>query len=208
MNKAVSRLSVAILPSLLAGQVLANESSDGFHVALKAGLTSGGDKLFNLQYADGDSKNIKAGSLFEVGMGTLYNFPTRPIAAQLTFNYHFDTAPADNGDAGFDRYPLEGIVYYTGVKDWRFGLGGRLVLSPEAEVSIDGGDDVEINFKDATGLVFEIGYRVANEFWINLRAVQEDYEVERFAVNGMDLPLSDDRDVSGNHVGINFILAF
>lgn len=208
MNKAVSRLSAAILSSLLAGPVLANGSSDGFHVALKAGLTSGGDKLFKLKYDDGDSKNIKAGGLFEVGAGALYNFPTRPISAQLTLNYHFDTAPADNGDAGFDRYPLEGIVYYTGVEDWRFGLGARLVMSPEADLSIDNGDDIEVDFKDATGLVLEIGYRIANEFWINLRAVQEDYEVKRFRANGVDLPLSDDRDVGGEHVGFNFMVAF
>ena len=70
------------------------------------------------------------------------------------------------------------------------------------------GDEVTVEFKNGTGFIVEVGYQVANNFWMNLRAVQEEYEVKRFNVNGMDLALSDDRDVSGNHVGLNFLWAF
>lgn len=208
MKKVFPHSAAVILSTLLvASPALANESPGGLKFALTGGLTLGGDDLFKVQFADGDSDKIKAGEILQVGAGALYQSPTMPLAAQITISYHFDTIFADNGDAGFDRYPLEGILYYTGVQDWRFGAGARLALSPEADASA-AGDEVTVEFKNGTGFIVEVGYQVANNFWMNLRAVQEEYEVKRFNVNGMDLALSDDRDVSGNHVGLNFLWAF
>lgn len=207
MNKLTLCSTVMLASSLYAGQAFSGGDDGGLHFLVKGGLTTGGDDIFDIRYTDGSSKKVKAGGLLEVGAGVLYNAPQTPVSAQLTLNYHFDTASASNGDASFERYPLEGALYYTGVKDWRFGAGARLALSPKAETSIDR-NDIDIAFKDTVGYLVEIGYRVLPGFWINLRAVQEDYEVEKITYNGTNLALSDNRDISGDHVGLNVAWAF
>lgn len=182
--------------------------SPGLHFALTAGLTGGGDEIVTVQYSNHSSRDIRAGNLIELGAGVLYQSPDAPISAQLTANYHFDYVPAKNGNASFDRYPIEGIVYYTGVSNWRLGAGLRLTLNPTAKYSFDNGDNFKATFDNTVGYLVEVGYAVTPQLWINLRGVHENYRVNHSSVNGVDTTPADKQDIHGDHIGINMVIAF
>lgn len=208
MKKAFTRSMLALTVAATCLSAQADEGSGGLGLAISAGLTTGGDDLFTMEYEDGSSKDLKAGALIELGLGLLYQLPDMPVAAQLMAKYHFDTAGASNGDGSFDRYPIEAALYYTGLRDWRFGAGLRYVLNPEADISIDDGDDYEAGFENATGFLVEVGYQVTPQVWVNIRAVSEKYELETFSANGQKFDVPDTEKVSGNHIGLNLMAAF
>jgi len=186
----------------------AENGSQDLRFAVSGGLTTGGDDLFTMEYEDGSSKDLKGGALVELGIGMLYQAPDIPVAGQLMAKYHFDVANARNGDGNFDRYPIEAALFYTGLESWRFGAGIRYVLNPSADMSIDGGDDMEAGFDETLGLLVEVGYQISPQFWLNVRAVSEKYELETFRANGQRFDVIDAEKLSGNHVGLNFTVAY
>ncbi|MDD5470907.1 MAG: hypothetical protein PHP05_03180 [Sideroxydans sp.] len=174
-------------------QTLSFYTPPGAHFILGGGLTYGGDTLTTAVYTDGTTKDIKAGSLVQLGMGMLWQASENPIALQLIANYHFDGASGSNGSITFKRYPLEGLVYYTKVERMRFGLGARYVLSPRYEDKV--GVPFTVNFDNTVGVVGEFGYAMTPVLWMNFRVVSEKYQHANLSF-------------SGNHAGINFIYRF
>lgn len=167
-------------------------SDPGFHFLVPIGLTFGGDTLATATFTNGDSKSIKAGELFQIGLGALYQFDNMPLALSLTANYHFDSVTASNGDMKFKRYPVEMLAYYSGMEKFRVGAGMRMVQSPEITLSMNGVSQT-YKYDNATGFVLETGFKMDKSSWLNLRYVSEQYKANNLLTK------------SGSHFGL-FIL--
>ncbi len=165
----------------------------GAHFILSGGLSYGGDTLTTAVYTNGDTQDIKAGSLVQLGMGGYWQMQDSPVAMQLTANYHIDGASGKNGSIKFTRYPIEGLVYYTGFERLHLGGGVRYVLSPS--YNYDVGSSYSVSFKDTVGLVGEIGYALTPLLWMNFRVVSEQYKTSSATY-------------SGNHAGLIFTYRF
>jgi hypothetical protein len=196
---AVSTVAALLLPVANAQPAAGRD----FKFAFDFGITGGGDKLATVTFTDGSTDSIRAGGLVQFGAGFLWQPSGGPFALQSTFNYHVDDVNASNGSLRFARYPLEVLAFYTGVPRWRFGAGPRFVFSPRLKVDVPG-DNSTVTFKDTVGAVAEAGYQFGNYMWLNLRVTGETYKLK--SINGTNV--TSDSDVSGNSVGINFVLYF
>lgn len=204
MKKATGGL-LALALALGAGQAKAGDEMDGWHPFVSMGLTVGGDTIITVDYTNGDSEDVKAGEIVHFGGGVQLQLADSPLMVALSANYHVANASAKNGDAEFTRYPLEAIAYYRGSDKWRFGLGLRYVLSPEASSDFS---NEKLQFDNALGAVAEIGYGLSKRFWISLRAVSESYQPSTYSQNGVSYNASGLQSVDGSHVGINALYAF
>lgn len=177
----------------------------GMHLVFNFGATFGGDEIFTATYTSGETVSVKGGDLFQFGLGGLYQFEDVPAALMLTANYHVDGATASNGDMSFRRYPIETLVYYTGVENVRIGGGVRIVKSPESSMTINGATE-KIVFDDATGYVAELGYKLGKFVWINFRYVSEKYQGKTYTTtSGTTYSLSGTTPLDGSHVGFSFL---
>lgn len=179
----------------------------GLNPLLTGGLTVGGETIMTAYYTTGQTMKVRAGNFVQVGVGVQWRMENTPLALALTANYHGDHAAASNGFGEFVRYPLEAIMYYVG-DDWRFGLGARRVLLPEARLkNNDTTYDVLLKFSDANGVIAEIGYAATENLWLNFRVVREQYRGETLNVEGV---IYDARSLKydGSHVGVNFTYIF
>lgn len=158
---------------------------------LFAGYTNGGDDLINVEYDDGDRDEVQAGGEALLGGGVVVSWQNQ-LELQLTAGYHFDSASADNGDASFDRYPLEALVFRR-LGQHRIGGGLTLHLSPTAELDIDGFEKETVNFDAAPGLVLEYGYGVLDNVWLGARYTYIEYKSEGYFATSR---------VDGNHLGL------
>ncbi|MDO8989600.1 MAG: hypothetical protein Q7U91_08175 [Sideroxyarcus sp.] len=207
-------LSLPLCAQALTGQeASANASKSiatkpGLHLVLAAGLTFGGDTIATASYTDGSSKSIKGGGLAQFGLGASYQFQDTPLALLLSANYHYHTAAASNGDLTFSRIPVEVLAYYTGVERFRLGGGVRLVNSPETTMTIDGATE-KITYDKTTGLVAELGYKIASSSWLNFRYVSEKYQGNTYtSTSGTTTSLASTPELDGSHFGISFAFEF
>lgn len=174
-----------------------------FYFGLFAGLTGGGDNLATVRLSDGSTQSIHGGGLVHVGVGAAWQPSGVPVAMQATVGYHVDNVTASNGDVKFSRVPFEILGFYTGLPNWRFGGGMRLVNSIELAADVNGFND-SVKYKDATGGVFEIGYQIAPRVWVNGRYTAEKYEAA--SINGTSVTPTG--QTSGNSAGINLVVLF
>lgn len=178
------------------------------HFVLNMGLTYGGDDIFTATTTSGSTKSVKGGSLVQFGLGGLYQFESVPVALMLSANYHADSVTASNGDMSFHRYPIETLAYYTGVENFRFGGGIRVVTSPTASATINGATQ-KIVFDNATGYVAELGYRMAPHAWINFRYVSEKYQAKTYtSTSGTTSSVAGSKPFDGSHFGVNILFEF
>lgn len=198
---AAAAILACIVPvaSAQVSQASGPASQRSFYFAGAAGLTFGGDTLATVRFTNGDTDKIKAGGLVHLSAGVLWAPVDLPMSVQLNAGYHVDDVSASNGDLRFSRYPLEALVFYKGIRDWRFGAGARQANSPRLKTDL-GGVTSQTEFKNATGFVGEVGYQLTRSIWINARYVKEDYKVERFGSGGSSITLSGTS--KGDHGGI------
>lgn len=210
---------------------VSSTTEEDFHVARKGlqpvvhiGLTYGGADLYSATYSSEASFTIKSGSLLEVGLGAVWQAPNAPFAAQFTLNYHtdtifryaivddishalFDTPLSFSSPIFFQRYPVEGLFYYTGSGGWRIGGGLRYVAFPRA-VGNNNGINEALYFKNTLGLVAEVGVPVMQgKAWMNIRAVSEKYQPVEIKQNGVTMPARGN-SIDGSHIGINVVIPF
>lgn len=177
----------------------------GMHLVFNFGATFGGDEIFSATYTSGETVSVKGGDLFQFGLGGLYQFEDVPVALMLSANYHVDGATASNGNMSFRRYPIETLVYYTGVENVRIGGGVRIVKSPESSMTINGATEKFV-FDNATGYVAELGYKLGEYIWINFRYVSEKYQGKTYtATSGATYSLSGTTPLDGSHFGFSFL---
>lgn len=158
------------------------------------GLSGGGDKLVEVQYEDGASKDLKAGGLLYFTFGADYRINPE-FSVQATINYHVDQADADNGELRFQRFPIELIGYYQPHPQWRVGGGIRYAMNPK--LSGSGVADIpDIKFDDATGAVVEVEYFSSPNVGWKARYVNEKYKLPGYG------------EAKGNHFGISGNLYF
>lgn len=157
-----------------------------------AGYTSGGDTLVEVEFENGDKDKLKAGGAFLLGFGIEFVSADGELAVQLTANYHFDSINAENGEATFERYPIELVFFDQGEKH-RYGAGFTVHLSPTAQVKADGGRRDSLNFDPAVGFLFEYNYLVGKGLWLGLRYTLIDYDTPG-SFNSVT--------VDGNHFGL------
>jgi hypothetical protein len=161
----------------------------------------GGDTISGITYPNGAVREITAGDLYQIGLGVLYQWEIAPFSAALTINYQYDADYNDNDDASFRRNPLEALVYFNGLDPFRIGAGMRRVYSARATSTINGVSE-RITFNNTRGRIFEIGYQVRPYGWVNLRYVNETYEVATYSTTGTSPGLSGNTPYDGSHTGL------
>lgn len=178
---------------LAVANVQAQEAAtDRFDFLLTLGITQGGDDLAEVDYEDGPDEKIEAGSGFIVGAGGVIAIGDTNLDAQISLNYHGDSAEADDGEASMERTAMDALLFYT------FGahrLGGGITRHSNVEYDIDVDDviDMKVDFDDAIGLVLEYNYVFNDTFGLGLRYTNVEYEASDF-----------DDSLDGSHFGIIF----
>lgn len=179
--------------SVLCGNVYAEwdmTHKDTFLVG-QIGVTSGGDKLVEVQYTNGETEDIKAGGgVFLSGGFLLKTFPalSRNHETQVTIGYYFDDSEAENGDVSWSRIPLEVMQFYR-LKRFRVGGGLTYHINPTLEGS-GFANNVDADFDNALGLVAEADFLFGKGGFIALKYTKIDYEVYGIKVNGDNVGLT------------------
>lgn len=207
-NKKLPLPTAVILAAMAMASPVASAEPSQFQPFLVGGLTFGGDRLATAVFTNGESENIDAGELIQIGGGLLWNLPDSLVSVGLSLNYHTDSSTAENGEVEFTRYPIELLAHYRFAQDWRVGGGLRYVVSPEFEGHIDFVTNETVKFDNALGLVLELGYAVTENFRVNARYVREEYDLKSRTVNGFDQSIAGVPSVDGSHFGINASYAF
>ena len=171
----------------------------GFHAVERLGITVGGDTISRITYPDGTVREISAGSLYQVGLGALYQWDVVPVSAALTLNYQYDADYNNNDNAAFRRNPLEALAYFNGLDPFRIGAGIRQVYAARATSTINGVSE-RITYDNARGHIVEIGYQVTPYGWVNLRYVRETYKVATYTTTGASSSVN--TQYNGSHVGL------
>lgn len=173
---------------------------EGFHFVVREGITFGGDGISNITFEDGSKREVSAGGITQIGMGTRYQ--TGFLSLALSVNYHYDYDHYNNDDASFRRVPLEALLYIELPGNVRLGGGMRYSYSARATSTINGVNE-RIDFKNTRGSVVEIGYHVRPYGWVDLRYVKEIYEVEAYSSSATTPPAqAPTSPYNGSHVGI------
>lgn len=177
MKKFVTALSCAasIFALNANAETPVNDADLGAHFLLTGGLTYGGDKIAKITYTNGDSVDIRAGGLLLIGGGGVYQFNNN-WETQLSINYQFDRANARNGDATFDRYPIDLLGFYR-IGAHRFGGGVSYHLNPTFDSDFDlVNGKQKIEFDNAVGAVIEYDYFFNNSIALGARYVNIKYK--------------------------------
>lgn len=176
------------------------QQDEGFHFLVREGLTGGGEGISSITLSDGSKREISAGGINQIGMGTRYQAGI--ISLALSVNYHYDYDYYQNDNASFRRVPLEALAYIELPGNVRLGGGMRYSYSARATSTLNGVTE-RINFKNTRGSVVEIGYHVRPYGWVDLRYVKETYEVESFTSSATPPPSSPaNAPYNGSHVGL------
>lgn len=211
MNKFNAIKAIAIVTGLTTGASLslaaAPKAEPPVRVVVTGGLTAGGDTIAKIEYTNGDNAKIKGGGLVQVGAGIQIHPVNKPFSVLATVNYHVDNATARNGDARFDRVPLELLGFYHFNNYWRVGGGWRHVVNPRFKADFDFQPSVTVNYKDADSLVLQLGFG-SERFWGGLRYVNESYKAESGRVGGSSAVSIDTSKDDGSHIGLMGYFAF
>ncbi|MGB5324502.1 MAG: hypothetical protein WBN40_03635 [Pseudomonadales bacterium] len=164
-----------------------------------AALTFGGERLATVdvdtRYDGFEREDIRAGELFMFGGGLLYI--ERNFQLQGTVNYHVDGIFGDNGDASFTRWPFE-LLAFTTTPRWRIGGGVSYHVDPEIDIDIDFQAREKVSFKNATGIVIQVDYRLSDNLNIGLRHTAIEYEPDN----------NSNVEIDGDNTGIAFSVNF
>jgi hypothetical protein len=174
---------------------------------LTGGLTAGGDTIAKVTYSNGDSANIKGGGLVQLGAGVQIHPVAKPFSMLATINYHVDNATAKNGDARFDRVPLELLGFYHLNSNWRIGGGWRHTMNPRFKADFDYQPSLTVKYKDADSLVLQVGFGT-ERFWGGLRYVNESFKVESGRIGNTSAVRVDTSQDDGSHIGLMGYVAF
>ncbi len=194
LSKKIFSLS-SLVVLFCASTAMADEAA-GFSPLVFAGITNGGDDLAKIKYENGDSAKISAGELLMLGGGVNYQFAESPINVQAAISYFFDNQDAKNGDATFERWPVDLLGFYN-AGNHRFGAGLSYHMNPEFDASLDGYDSINVDFDNALGAVVEYGYKFSGGFVLGLRYTSIDYSSSKV-----------DGDIDGSNVGLMATFTF
>jgi hypothetical protein len=173
----------------------------GFHAVQRLGITLGGNVISKFARPDGTFREISAGGLYQIGLGALYRARDIPFSAALILNYQYDSDYNNNDNASFRRVPLESLLYWNCLDNFRIGGGMRYIYAARANSNINGISE-RFTFENTRGSIVEIGYQVRPYGWVNLRYVKEIYRVATYSTTGTATGLSGTSPYNGSHVGL------
>ncbi|MEW6331558.1 MAG: hypothetical protein AB1560_08865 [Pseudomonadota bacterium] len=159
-------LAAMPLPAQAAGMVLTGE------------IAFGGDKLASVS---GDyDEDLRAGQLLNLGIGFDFDLnPAKTLLLRAGINYKFDAIDADNGEADFDRWPLD-LILVSRQGNLSLGAGLTYHLSPTYEDTIDN-ISRRIDFDDALGFLLQVGFMVTPTMELGGRVTLIEYESDMIA---------------------------
>ena len=144
------------------------------------GLEHGGDKVLEFEYEDGSTPDVTAGGglLLSIGGGAeVARFAKGALDAQVTAGLKWRTIPAaNNQDANWLRFPLEGLLFYRLPSGVRLGAGATVHLANALKASGAVLND-KVEFKNTPGFVVQAEY-IRRNLSFDLRYTMLDYEVE------------------------------
>ncbi len=164
--------------------------SSGANFLFSLGYTSGGDSLSgDIEFLDGTSDDVSAGTGLYLGVGSAYKFPDTPISVKGVVAYHLDSIVADvygsnaELEIDFTRVELDLITQFHLNEKLFLGAGITRHLSMEYTQSV-GSNKFKGELDDTFGYVVEAGYRGANAA-ISVRYTDISYESDQ-AINTID----------------------
>ncbi len=184
MNILRSALAIAI--STVAFSANSNESIPSF--GLHFGYGFGGETLAETD--NNEELETASGLLF----GGFVQIPltqnnVQPVFAKLGLSYMRDSIDAEDGDASFDKFPIDALVM-TQINNVKVGAGLTYHLNPTYKIDASGFNE-EFEFDNALGFIVEGDLTLPNsnvEF--GLRYTHIDYEINGFEVDGNGFALT------------------
>ena len=170
---ALTVATLSVLPASAAAQ-------SRVHGLARLGLEHGGDRVIEFEYEDGSTPDVTAGGglLLQVGGGAqLASFGRHGLDAQMSLGFKWRTIPAaDNQDANWIRFPVEGLVFYRAPAGFRVGAGATVHMGNVLKASGSVLND-RVEFQNTPGFVLQADYTRRNMVF-DLRYTALDYEVE------------------------------
>jgi hypothetical protein len=159
---------------------------------LELGIHTGGDEITLVDGSNNVIESTKAGKLYSFALGGTIDY-TETIEAQFSFGIKSDADYTSDDEASWVRYPLNAMLFYHG-GNFRLGLGATAHFAPKFKVS-GTTKNASDSYKDAIGALFEIDYRLNEQFYLGLRYTDIDYVRE-----------NDGQSFNGSSVGLLLIL--
>ena len=172
--------AIALVPTLAHAGL---DTSNPVHPLVGTALTAGGDKLSEVDFQRGGSRDITAGGLLQVWGGVEWHPQGAPYGVQATLGYHFDNTTARNGSQRFDRVPLELIGLYSLAPKFRLGAGVRYAAA--AKFHSDGAGYVgNYSFKSELAPMIVGEWLIIPSVGVQLRYVHETYKLDGTSIDG------------------------
>jgi hypothetical protein len=146
-----------------------NASAAG--MVLTGEIAFGGDDLAVVS----NGNDVQAGQLLNLGIG--YDFDlnaAKTLRLRAGINYKFDSVDASNGEADFDRWPLD-LILISRQGNFSLGAGITYHLSPTYEDTINGSSS-RIDFDDSLGFLLQAGYLTTERLEVGVRVTLIEYE--------------------------------
>lgn len=148
----------------------------------------GGDKVVEFEYSDGSTPDVTAGGgllLTAGGVATLFTRAAHAAEAQVNVGLKYRTIPpADNQEATWLRFPLEGLVFYRMPAGVRLGVGATVHLRNVLEVSGEVATD-RLEFETSPGLLLQADY-LRGDVGFDLRYTALQYELAESGTGTID----------------------
>jgi hypothetical protein len=170
-------------------------------MVLTGEVAFGGDDLTVVS----GGEDLQAGQLLNLGIG--YDFdlnPAKTLLLRAGINYKFDSVDASNGEADFDRWPLD-LILVSRQGNFSLGAGITYHLSPSYEATING-FSTEVDFDDALGFLLQAGVMVTPTMELGARVTMIEYEPAQPTVMFPSLTPID--KVDGDSFGIYVTIGF
>ena len=169
-------------------------------LVLTGEVAFGGDDLAVVS----GGENIQAGQLLNLGIGYDFDLNTaKTLRLRTGINYKFDSVDASNGEADFDRWPVD-ILLISRQGNFALGAGVTYHLSPTYEDTINGVSS-RIDFDDSLGLLLQAGYMVAERIELGARVTLIEYEsTQPLVMIGGGITNKVDGDSIGLYVSAGF----
>lgn len=167
-------LRTFVLMLLLSGVSLSSQAAE-VRGLFNMGYDFGGDRLVTVIYTDGSRDSVDANRGFYFGGGiSLVHDQAGTMETQLTLNYRFEeTDPLASGGVKFSTTAFDAVQVFN-VNQASFGIGLTYHMSPK--VMGTGVISGNTQFDDASGLLFQVGFRMSDRASIGMRYTNIKYK--------------------------------
>ena len=164
------------------------------------GLEHGGEKVLSFQYEDGSTPDVTAGGGLHLSVGAAYRtLQTRAggLDAQLGLGLKWRTIPpAENQEANWLRFPLDGMLVFRSTRGFGLGAGATVHLANALRTSgaVANG---RVEFANSPGFLVQAEYAWRGAIF-DLRYTAMEYELT-------DAATTETVDASSIGIGISMM---